>query len=209
MSFVAEAVAWNFWPRMIDTPGAGRRTMEFRVVDGDRQLRVPNPRAHERLRGFVEAMDRLREEQGEDDEFLLDRSVSALRPSRRLGRLVIQKGPVAPYDLPERPVPVGARITADTVHHIALMRNAELVVRYLPGAIPVVARLGYSGVFKCAVDVDDAFRAAEPPTHDNWVPRAVPKGHGRRFVNIALDRIGAISREALAMTRRCVPLRPG
>lgn len=196
MSFVAEAIAWNFWPRMIDTPGAGRRTMDFRVVDGGTQLRIPNPRTHDRLRSFVEAMDRLREEPGEDDELLLDRSVEALRPSRRLGRVVIQKGPATQYELPERPVPMGARITADTVHHIVLMRNAELVVRYLPGAVPAVARMGYAGVFKCAVDVDEAFRAAEPPTHDDWVPRAVPKGHERRFVSIALSRIAAICREA-------------
>jgi hypothetical protein len=196
MPFGAEAAAWNFWPRMIDTPGAGRRTLSFRVLDGDTQVRIPNPRTHERLRGFVEAMDRLREEPGEDDELLLDRSVSALRPSRRLGRLVIQKGPVSRCDLPDRPVPVGARITADSVHHVALMRNAELVVRYFAGAVPVTARLGYSGVFKCAVDVDDAFRAAEPPTHDDWVPRAVQRGHDRRFVSIALNRITAVCREA-------------
>jgi hypothetical protein len=196
MEFVAEAVAWNFWPRMIDTPGAGRRTMDFRITEGGRELRTPNPRTHERLRDFVEAMDRLREEPGEDDELLLDRSVSALRPSRRLGRLVIQKGPVTHYELPDRPVPVGARITADTVHHVALMRNAELVVRYLPGAVPLVARLGYSGVFKCAVDVDEAFRAAEPPTHDDWVARAVPDSYDRTFVNVALSRIAAVCREA-------------
>ena len=48
--------------------------MEFRVFDEDTQVRVPNPRTHQRLRGFVEAMDRLREEPGDDDEFLLDRA---------------------------------------------------------------------------------------------------------------------------------------
>jgi hypothetical protein len=196
MEFVGEAVAWNFWPRMIDTKGATRRTMEFIVSDDDRPLQIPNPRTHERLRGFVEAMDRLREEPGDDDDLLLDRRVVALKPARILGRLVIQKGPVSPVDLPERAVPVGARLTADSVHHVALMRNAELVVRYLPSAPPVVARMGYAGVFRCAVDVDSAFRTAEPPTHDNWVPRAVPAGRDRRFVNIALERIAGVAREA-------------
>lgn len=196
MQFVAEAVVWNFWPRLVDTRGATRRTMEFRVLDEDQRVRIPNPRTHDRLRGFVEAMDRLREEPGGDDDLLLDRPVAALRPARGLGRLVVQKGPVTSADLASRPVPVGARLTADAVHHIALMRNAELVVKYLPGAAPVVARMGYSGVFKCAVDVDYAFRAAEPPTHDDWVPRAVPAGHDRRFVNIALERISAVAREA-------------
>ena len=143
-----------------------------------------NPRTHDRLRGFVESMDRLREEPDGDDDLLLDRPVGALRPARTLGRLVVQKGSVTPVALPDRAVPVGAGLMADTVHHVALMRNAELVVKYLPaGAAPVVARMGYAGVFKCAVDVDYAFRAAEPPTHDNWVPRSVPAGHDRRFVD--------------------------
>lgn len=196
MAFVAEALAWNFWPRMIDTPGGTRRTIEFRVVDRDKQVRVPNPRTHERLRGFVEAMDRLREEPSDDDEFLIDRAVASLRPIRRLGRIVLQKGPVAPASLPERPVPSGAKITSDAVHHVALMRNAELIVRYLPGPVPLVARMGYAGVFRCAVDVDEAFRKAEPPTHDDWVYRAVPTRQDRSFVKIALERINSVCREA-------------
>jgi hypothetical protein len=196
MSFIAEALAWNFWPRMIDTPGAGRRTMDFRVLDDTREVRVPNPRSHQRLREFVEAMDRQREDPGEDAELLLDREIRALRPARRLGRLVIKKGSVVTVDSPERPVPVGARLTADALHHVALMRNAELVVRYLPGAVPVAARMGYAGVFKCSVDVDEAFRAAEPPTHDDWVFRGMPRGQDRSFVKISLERVAGVCREA-------------
>ena len=196
MSFIADALAWNFWPRMIDTPGSTRRTMDFRLLDQGVRMRVPDPRTHRRLRGFVEAMDRLREEPGEDDDLRLDRPVECLRPVQRLGRLVIQKDPIAPADLPDRAVPQGARVTEDSVHHVALMRNAELVVRYLPGAAPVTGRVGYSGVFRCAVDVDEAFRRAEPPTHDDWVYRSVPKGHQRTFVKVALGRIGGVCREA-------------
>jgi hypothetical protein len=76
------------------------------------------------------------------------------------------------------------------------MRNAELVVKYLPGPVPVTGRMGYAGVFKCAVDVDEAFRRSEPPTHDDWVYRALPPGHERRFVKIALERIVGACREA-------------
>jgi hypothetical protein len=196
MLFVAEALVWNFWPRMIDTAGAGRRTIEFRVIDNGRPIRPANPRTDQRLRDFVEAMDRMREAPGGDDDLLLDRPVAALRPARQLGRLVIKKGPVSALEVSTRAIPVGARLTADAVHHVALMRNAELIVRYLPGPIPPVARMGYSGVFKCGVDVDDAFRDAEPPTHDNWVYRAVSSSHGRRFVKIALERIASVCREA-------------
>ncbi|MEZ0350690.1 hypothetical protein [Mycobacterium sp. pR1184] len=190
MDFVAEAIAWNFWPRMIDTLGGARRTMEFSLRDNGNLIRIPNPRTHQRLRGFVEAMDRHRQEPTDDgDDLTIDSEIRSLRPVRRLGRLTIQKGPVAPADLADRPVPRGARITATGVHHVALMRTPELVVNYFAGATPASGRLGYSGVFKCALDVDDMFKAAEPPTHDDWIYRSVQDKQWRSFVKIALERV--------------------
>lgn len=190
MEFIADAIAWNFWPRMIDTPGGARRTMEFSLFDNGKTVRIPNPRTHQRLRGFVEAMDRLRQEPEDDlDDLMIDSEIRSLRPVRRLGRLTIQKGPVAPTDLADRPVPRGARITAAGVHHVALMRTPELVVTYLAGATPLAGRFGYSGVFKCALDVDDMFKAAEPPTHDEWIHRSVHDKQWRSYVKIALERV--------------------
>ena len=84
----------------------------------------------------------------------------------------------------------------ETVNHVALMRNVELVVKYLPGPVATAGRNGYSGVFRCAVDVDATFRRAEPPTHDDWIYRAIPSGHDRTFVKVALDRIADVCREA-------------
>ena len=51
-------------------------------------------------------------------------------------------------------------------------------------------------MFKCALDVDEAFRSAEPPTHDDWVYRAVPEGPMRSAVKIALERVSGHCREA-------------
>lgn len=195
MEFIAEALAWNFWPRMTDTPGGTRRTMEFRLSDGDRRVRLPSPRLHPRLRGFVEAMDRLREEPSGEDSFTVDRSIECFRPIQRLGRLVIQRGAVAPPGPLVGALPQGARLMSDSVHHVALMRNVELVVKYLPGPAPLLGRTGYSGVFRCALNVDGAFRRAEPPTHDDWVFRAVPAGHDRTYVKVALERIAEVCRE--------------
>lgn len=199
MEFIADALAWNFWPRMISTPGGARRTMDFTLLDDGRRIRIPDPRTHERLRDFVMAMDRLREEPGgDDDDFVIDRPIGCLRPIHALGRLVIQRGPIAPVTPPQRPVPQGARVTANAVHHIALMRNAELVVKYLPGVSSVNGRMGYAGVFQCGVDVDEAFRRSEPPTHDDWNLLFVPTdaGYDKRFVKVALDRIARVCREA-------------
>ena len=196
MEFVAEAVVWNFWPRMIDTPGGARRSIDVRLTKDGVAMRLPNPRTHPRLRGFVEAMDRMHQEPGEDDEFTLDRAIKCLRPVQHLGRLTIQKGATAPADPADRPVPRGASITAAGVHHVALMRTPEIVVKYLAGPPSASGKLGYSGVFKCALDVDNAFKSAEPPTHDDWIFRFVHDPHQRSFVKVALDRIAGICRIA-------------
>ncbi len=196
MDFIADAVVWNFWPRMIDTPGGSKRSMEFRLLKDGVAQRLPNPRNHPRLRGFVEAMDRMNQESGEDDEFMIDREIKCLRPVQILGRLTVQKGVTAPANLPDRPVPRGAQITAASVNHVALMRTPEIVVKYFAGPTAAAGKSGYSGVFKCIPTVDNAFKAAEPPTHDDWVPRSVPDPQQRSFVNVALDRIYGICRQA-------------
>ena len=201
MAFIAEALAWNFWPRMMSTPGGMHATMRFELDDDGRSVRVPDPRTHERLRGFVEAMDRLRSERDPDahedeDPLLIDAPIECRSPIHKLGRLVIQRGPVAPVPPASRAVPSGARVTAGGVHHVALMRNAELVVKYLSGPEPVGGRIGYSGAFRCALDVDPAFTSAEPPTHDDWVPRFLEPGRDRTFVNVAVERIKRTCREA-------------
>ena len=197
MPFIADALVWNFWPKMISTRGGVQATIAFRLSDDGAPVRLPDPRVHPRLRGFVEAMDRLRTEPDDADPTVIDQPISSQRPIQHLGRLVIQKGPVAPAaPLDGESAPEGMRVTAAGLHHVALMRNAELVVKYLPGVEPTTGRYGYSGVFRCSHDTDQAFRSAEPPTHDDWVPRAVPERRDRVFVNVALDRIRKACREA-------------
>ena len=93
-------------------------------------------------------MDRLRTDPGEegDDPTIIDQHISSERPIQHLGRVVIQKGPVAPVVADdERALTQGARQTIRGVHHVALMRNAELVVKYLPGPSRPLARLAVFG----------------------------------------------------------------
>ena len=147
MPFIADALVWNFWPKMISTRGGVQATIAFRLSDDGAPVRLPDPRVHPRLRGFVEAMDRLRTEPDGADPTVIDQPISSQRPIQHLGRLVIQKGPVAPAaPLDGESAPEGMRVTAAGLHHVALMRNAELVVKYLPGVEPTTGRYGYSGV---------------------------------------------------------------
>lgn len=199
MQFIGDAVVWNFWPRLISTRGGVQATIDCRLSENGKSVAIPDPRTHPRLRGFVEAMDRLRTEPGDvdSDPTIIDQQISSERPIQHLGRVVIQKGPVAPFEASEdTALTQGARQTAGALHHVALMRNAELVVKYLAGPEPTSGRFGYTGVFRCSLDTDQAFRNAEPPTHDDWIPRAILERRERVFVNVALDRIRRACREA-------------
>lgn len=197
LRFIGEAIAWNFWPRMIDTPGGVRHTMRFRLVDNGRTVPVPDIRNHPRLRGFADAMDILRTPPLDDDPFVLDRSIRSLRPARLLGRLVVQKNvPTISADGQEFSTQ-GARLTAAGMHHVALMRAPEIVVKYLRCEPPPTGRAGYAGVFTCDVGLDDVFKAAEPPAHDDWVAVSVPDKTSRTYVRVALNRIQDVCREAI------------
>lgn len=202
MPFIAEALLWNFWPKMTHTPDQPRAAMEFRLFDEDERLPVPDPRMVDRLRPFVEAMDRLRSiPDADDDPTVIETPVRCKRPSEDLGHLVIQRAPVQPTDeLSEGAMPAGMAETSKGLHHVALMRNAELVVKYFRGAEPVTRRHGYAGVFRCSPQTDDAFKNAEPPTHDDWVPRSVADGRDRTLVRTALRRIKETCREAAGVT---------
>ena len=197
LRFLGEAVAWSFWPRMIDTPGGVRHTMRFRLVDDGRTVPVPDIRSHPRLRGFADAMDVLRTAPVGDDPFVVDRPIRSLRPARHLGRMVIQKNVTAPQVSEQEHQTQGARLTAGGVHHVALMRAPEIVVRYLRGEPPRAGRSGYAGVFASDVALDDIFKAAEPPAHDDWVAVSVPDRTSRTYVRVALNRIQDVCREAV------------
>jgi hypothetical protein len=146
-------------------------------------------------------MDRLRTDPDPDDLTVIDHRVSSQRPIQDLGRVVIQKGPSTALHIDEGvAMPQGMRVTLGGLHHVALMRNAELVVRYLSGPEATTGRYGYCGVFRCSLDTDQAFRNAEPPTHDDWIPRAVADRRDRTFVNVALSRVQAACRDAAGLS---------
>lgn len=94
------------------------------------------------------------------------------------------------------------------MHHIALMRPVELVVKYLEGNPHPDARLEWAGVFIASDEdeVEQAFADAEPPAHDDWVPDNLPKGNEKRYVNIALKRLKEI---ASGMGMEPISRRPG
>jgi hypothetical protein len=87
----------------------------------------------------------------------------------------------------------------DLVHHVCLMRPAELVVTYHPGPKPPSVNQGYAGVFRADEAMDDVYAKAEPPTHDAWHPQSLDKPQST-FVRTTFQRIGEALNDLLSLT---------
>jgi hypothetical protein len=77
------------------------------------------------------------------------------------------------------------------VRHVALMRPAELVVRYLEVPNARADNRPWAGAFVCSDDPDihSVFAAAEPPAHDDWIPERIDNVVERRLVNRTVNHL--------------------
>ncbi|MET9498857.1 hypothetical protein [Streptomyces sp. NPDC006552] len=154
--YLAETICWHLWPKMIEKE-SGVPAMRFKVRCEGRDVPVPDPRRHRPLSLFVAAYERMAGEQGHD--------LSCGKPRKLLGRFGVVKRIMPPL----QPKPASRMLgIEDLVHHVCLMRPAELVVTYHAGPKPPSENQGYAGVFRGDPDMDEAYAKAEPPTHDAW-----------------------------------------
>lgn len=107
------------------------------------------------------------------------------KPKQYLGRLGLVKRIMPPLE-PTR----ASRMLdiEDVVHHVCLMRPAELVVTYHPGPKPPSVNQGYAGVFRADEAMDEIYAKAEPPTHDAWHPQSLVRPEST-FVHTTFRRI--------------------
>lgn len=177
---LTEVVLWNFWPRMIDSTPLPRKLKMTIEAEGDLRP-LPRPEEFPPLDLFSRSLDNLRS--GKDRQEIL-----CGRPKRLLGHLTLSTGMAAHRIGPA--TREGSCIPKQAAH-IALMRPAELVIKYMKGAPLPDPRYEWAGVFVCSDDdeVESAFADAEPPAHDDWIPSNLPKGNARTFVNVALTRL--------------------
>jgi hypothetical protein len=181
IGFIAESVLWNFWPRMMRDTDESRRITIKLELDG-KDYPIPIPEEFPPLDIFCESMRALRSGDSHVDE------ISSSRPAKVLGKLSIKKGlrldrvKLVSHDLTSIP---------DVSSHIAVMRPVELVVRYFDGPPLPDVSVEWAGVFVTddEEDVEHAFARAEPPAHDDWQPKILPKGIERTYVNVALRKI--------------------
>ncbi|MFD0429248.1 hypothetical protein ACFQ60_20355 [Streptomyces zhihengii] len=109
-----------------------------------------------------------------------------MRPKKYLGRLGLVKR-ITPALEPSR----ASRLVGveEIVHHVCLMRPAELVVTYHPGPKPPSVHQGYAGVFRADETMDEVYAKAEPPTHDAWHPQSLDRPEST-YVQTTFRRIG-------------------
>ena len=184
-SYIHRALLWLFWPKMVPAEGTDRPPMSFRVELDGREFPVPDVEQSPPFHLFAQALHKARSGLSERAE-----PIRCGRPQMLLGHM----GHEVDY-LEERPGHLTGEdglAMPDISHHVALLRPAELVVKYLEGPIHPNERLEWVGVFISSreQEVEEAFAAAEPPTHDDWNFQSLPKGsRAKTFVRVALREI--------------------
>lgn len=174
--YLAETIAWHLWPKMLET-SAGLPAMRFSVTCDGIEHSVPDPRTTRPLKLFVGAYEKMI---GPDAKRLECRN-----PKQYLGRF----GVVARTSPPPESTPASRMVGIDgLVHHVCLMRAAELVVRYLPRQKPSSEFQSYAGVFRADEALDEVYAKAEPPTHDAWNAESLDSPEDR-FVRTTFRRI--------------------
>ena len=180
-----------FWPKLVDGP-AQAPSMSFCVrwqgVD------LPLPQAHNEpelallTHAFLAAAgkERLRGAALE--------TISSQRPKKLLGHVAFVRQPIistqkASAMSSDDDSNGRQRVLQRPLHHIAVMRAPNFVVKYLEGP-PVPYELAeYAGVFRADSEVDAAFARSEPPTHDDWVPDFLLDPAERTYVRVAHRRL--------------------
>lgn len=190
VDLLVNAVTWNLWPKLIANQG-GRSQMNVSILLNGEPASLPDIQKHPVLSGYEQCLLGVRAAESKaapesfTPRYLVEcQEVWCLQPRTLLGHLALTRYPASPQ-------------VESPAHSVALMRQAELVVKYLDRRELDVEGFQWAGVFKPVIEVDDSFALAEPPAHDDWVPQAVADKKRRREVNVALREIRKIADEYL------------
>jgi hypothetical protein len=211
MKFIADALVWNMWPKMIPDD-QGRLPMRFEVVHDGIAVPIREPMETFPISHYCDLLEKLRSARaGEipvdqpDQVGTVVRRIESLRPKVDIGLLALKKHPMptvlegwAAIKVPVSEAESGeysACAFKGNPHHVAVMRTPELVVDYFEYAPSPDEKVCWLGVFRAHDHTDAHFKAAEPPTHDSWNKNSVPRGVGQTVVNRALIDIAKMAKE--------------
>lgn len=199
-----EILLWWCWPKLV-SDADGKAPMRITVNCFGEDFSPPDPDSIPQMYGFADALRRTREQRDED-------AVRSRSPARLSGYIQTSQRTVGslPSDQRWRRVLGDDALIPDQMAHIALLRPAELVVRYESGAINEVDSLEWRGVFRCSdeKEIEQAFALSEPPAHDDWEPSQRLTRTQKVIVNAAL-RYVRFEKRKLSGQNRPVPERSG
>jgi hypothetical protein len=189
---VVDAVLWNVWPKLVPIRDGETPPMRLSVLHNGREIQIPDPAAVQPFSGFVDALRHVRARSmgevppspvGRWTVNVEDHLFESARPEQVVGHVGVARmwgAPPAEDDGDEGLVP--ARHFDGPARHLALLREPELVVRYMEG--PPLNQPGtqWCAVFKPVRELDEHFAEAEPPSHDDWLVGRVKDRHGKIFV---------------------------
>lgn len=200
MRFMSLSFLWSFWPTLLSR-GEGIPVMAPHFQWEDTLIVTPDPTEYPPIHGFVQAMQNIQSRAvGDQDLFSRLVEIDCQRPIKHLGvlslhRFQVQDQPAVDVGGDVDPSPIGVD---ELAHHVALMRQAGMVVRYVPGPPLPSDMIEYAGVFVADATVDQVFADAEPPTHDDWLFQSLQGTAARTFVRVALRRIDEATRAFVA-----------
>lgn len=158
--FLVSAILWNLWPKM----GSAERpaAMRFRVTVDGVEVPIQEPQEVPELFPFVKALDGIRNGDG--------KGYTRTRDPRDAGRTNLVLATADPRKGAPAPTEVASAMPFEgPLHHIARMREPELIVDYFAGPPHPDPLFAYAGVFRASTEADPLFASSEPPTHDDWV----------------------------------------
>lgn len=211
---LVEAFVWHLWPKLIHPPGTDVAPVQPEFLLEGELLEVPDPREVPGLSAFVDALQAVRRHDlGEEvtSELLVQptlRTIDWGSQHRPLGSLALVKSP-APWQGEEPNGEFEVRPFQGPSHHVALMRQAELVVEYLEGPELSIPGYEWAGVFRSLPEVDDDFAASEPPAHDSWEWQSVADQRAKSHVRTAVRKLRAEMKSYVNPTSTADPPRSG
>ena len=192
---IESAVLWNFWPKLSTSVTEDGLSCSI-DVNGE-PFPMSDPAKHPRVKWFVEAYNAAKRGKAKEPTYVTD--IASQRPAQHLGRLaIVGPAPLITSGVPDGPLEDPVRAS---LHHVALMRQPELVVTYREMDAPLDDQLHFAGVFIADESVDAAFAAAEPPSHDDWNHNAIEDSvehYWKTYVKVAERRIKEVTASRLA-----------
>ena len=153
-------IYWNLWPKFHTQTRP--QSIYFSVEVEGEALDFPSIENVPVLRDFARALDNISLREGIDCTMKkYAKPIGEFSTEWVVQSMLGSQGDVFDSILGEAPIEAPYR-------HIARMRQAELVVDYLPTVQMPTPEIGYVGVFRSTAFADESFAVAEPPTHDDW-----------------------------------------